>query len=135
MGFVIAVSPWLHDLSLRGAPYTHPAREIMRTQILIRRRRGHVLQLDTEYIRRCIAYSAKYGRVARVIVPCVQCGNQAWLSDWVKLKDLSDGQIRALLEDNRDEKHRLLVAFMRLCPGNEIAQLMERSLLAPREEG
>lgn len=134
MGSVIAISPWLHDLYLRGDRYHVPCRQLMRTQILVPKRTGHILQLDTEYVRRRIAHSARFGAIAAVTVECVKCRWQAWLADWVRSVDLTPEQRAAILADNRDNRGLMMTAYLRMCIGSGLAAELMNSEHAPREE-
>lgn len=133
MAGMIGVSPWLHDLYLRGGAYADPCRRIMRAQIVIERRRQHILNLDTEYVRRAIAHGARSGQVARVVVDCVRCRWQAWLGDWVRSADMPPQEIAAILATVRTERDVLRWCFLRRCGGMEIASEMLASERAPAD--
>ena len=134
MGLVIATSPWLWDLARQGGAFLDPCRQIIRAQIVVHKRRGHVLNLDTEYIRRRITWSARFGRVADVTVDCAVCRWQAWLIDWVKSCDLTAEQIAAILADNRTADQVTRTAFLRRCYGNLLAAELAASEHAPSLE-
>lgn len=131
MGSLICVSPWLHDLSLRDKASRAVAVRIMRAQILIEKRQGHVLQLDTEYARRAITYAARYGRVARVQVECARCRWQAWLGDWVRGVDLTPNERQAIIDSIETERDLFRWVFLRKCAGDRLAAELLRAEHAP----
>jgi hypothetical protein len=118
MGSLIAPDYYISNGVLtRCAGYETLAR-IARMQIVIGNRWGHILQLNTEKMRKMVLSSAKRGYVPVVPAYCQRCGAGAFLSDWVKYSFYSKSQcalIRAsLLPDNPEWR----LDFMDRCKGH-----------------
>lgn len=131
MGALIVSSGWLLDLASVGENQRIVAHKVMRAQILNRRRRGHVMNVDTEYVRRRIAHAARGGYVPNIIVECAVCRWDAWLADWIKVCDLKQDQIDRILGEMEDTDMSILSQFMRRCPGIDAEELAFSSQAAP----
>lgn len=127
MDTLIAGEAWLLTLAERGAQEQRVAGRLLRMQILLVARTEHSLILGTEYTRRAICGSARYGAVAGIVVACSLCGAQAKLSAWERCA-LATSTVR---EEARREAvegghgHRAL--YLARCPGADYRRDTEAS--------
>lgn len=117
-------SDWLLAEVQRGERGADPARLILRTEILTAHRTGHILNLNGEYQRRKITHAMRYGAVAAVVVPCLRCGWQAKLTDWVRHAMRATDERQAALDLLYSPRHPEDTAYMRPCPGEGYARDM-----------
>lgn len=115
MGEIAVCPAWLHDLYLYTPAARPSAGSILRAYSLLFKRRGHLLNLDVEKVRRTIAYGLRKGYIEGCVVECVRCRNQAFLHDWIKSADYDDIRIAAIVEDNRARVSPLLYRFLLTC--------------------
>lgn len=131
---MITASPWLLTLAKQGEPHRRVAETILRMSAVIPNRTGHLPDIGSEYARRKITGSARYGHVADMMVPCTKCGTQARLSYWCTLASLDRAQLEFLRSDARLKALPEEVAYCYRCPGEAYRKALDaiESLPAPR---
>lgn len=133
MGLSLIAEEWLLSLQQRDGTANKLATDLLRAQILTARRTGHVLVYGTEYIRRRIVHSARYGQLPDLVMPCSVCGTQAKLSEWVRASHYDDGARAAAIALLAERNKPWRIAFLRPCPGPEIAADLAASTHLPAE--
>lgn len=135
MGSLIAAEEWLLHLGQGSRAETQVAGRLLRMQILLASRTEHVLLLDTEYLRRAICQSARYGHVPSVQAACAVCGAQAPLTGWERSALATAAE--------REEARRVAVQggygdrglYLSRCPGSDYRRDVAASPSLPRKVG
>jgi hypothetical protein len=117
MGSLIIADPWLETLAAMGDRQKAIAGRLIRMQTLAYNRIGHELRFSTEYLRRRITHSARYGALAECVVVCHHCGTQATLANWEAVALLSMEERRAAWRELRRNVDKERLAYMVPCPG------------------
>jgi hypothetical protein len=128
---MILGSQWLLELAKLGENQSKVARQLIRLQALSYNRLRHEPELDTEYVRRRVVSSARWGHLADVTIYCRICGCQASLSYWYRGLTLPDSERLALLADRRLKEAPEWTAYLRPCPGAEYAEDIARTESLP----
>lgn len=116
---VIATDDYLTEIVLLRKPGYQQAARIVRCQIVIGNRYGHILHLDSEFRRRHITHAARSGFLPRIIVDCARCGCQAYLFDWVRASELTVAQAAERCRILANTHPAWRVAFMTRCHANK----------------
>lgn len=112
---------WLFDMGLRDKVHQGVARILMRTQIVVYKRTGHLMQFGEDRIHDAILQQARRGRISRTPVSCMRCGVRALLTDWMASADLTEDGRRFMLEGSHN-KARIDLEYLRPCLGEETAK-------------
>lgn len=80
---MITADDWLVDLARMGEAEARVAVVLLRTQTTISHRYGHIIDLSRGTTRNAIRGAARYGLIAKSVVPCMRCGCVATLTQWV----------------------------------------------------
>jgi len=123
---MIVAGPWLQTLAKQGEPQRKVAETLLRMAAVIPNRTGHTPDIGSEYARRKITGSARYGHVADMSVPCSRCGTQARLSYWCTLSTLDRTQLDFLRADVRLKALPEEVAYCYTCPGEQYRADLDR---------
>lgn len=135
MGAVIAGESWLLDMAHEGERFREVAAQILRAQITIPNRTGHILVLGWQTYRNEIYRAARWGRVAAVIVECDECRCQAPLSEWVRSGKLTERMRQEVIAERQGSVPGMALLYLRKCPGAEIAGYLRDSAHGPKEGG
>jgi hypothetical protein len=131
VGSMILSDPWLTTLAGVSPRHLLIAQRLTRMQILAYNRLGHELPLSTEFLRRRITHSAKYGCLPEVAVVCANCGTQAPLCNWEAAALLDLVERRAAWRELRTKVDKERLAYMLPCPGAGYASDVARSDTLP----
>lgn len=135
MGAVIVGSPWLLELGDRGDKFARAAASCLRAQIMMHRRTGHLLDLDSYQVRQSITHSAAWGRVARVPVRCLRCNTVANLTEWVACAEWSREYHSTMAMQARVQFRPHDYLYMQPCPGEQVAADLAASEHPPAPHG
>lgn len=119
MGSMIVGDTWLLTLSEQGRLEQGVAGRLLRMQILLTSRTGHCLLLGTEYNRRAICASARFGVLAGIVVECTLCGCKAKLSEWERSALATSAEREQARKASVQRGYGYRALYLARCPGPE----------------
>lgn len=132
---MIVADVWLLDMALRSSGHKKVATVLLRAQVRTYNRTGHYIDLSGEHMRRKILNAARWGRVAAWPANCKRCGWAAPLTLWVMAANREVVDNDRVLRDLYSDRYPEDTAFLRPCPGEQMARDMMSVLTAPAERG
>lgn len=89
MGSLIVADPWLLYASMDRPDAAPTLLRILRAQVSVGHRTGHVFLLTSDLSRTAVQHAARRGHVPNVIASCVRCNRPALLPQWLSVGEMS----------------------------------------------
>ncbi len=114
---MIVGGPWIGTMAKLGKPQQTVAIQLLRLLSVVPNRTGHWPDVGSEYARRKIVSTARFGVLADISVPCSKCGTQAKLGYWYRMACMSREEVAKHKQDLLGKLPPEDNAYCYTCPG------------------
>lgn len=126
MGPVLIADVWLANLTLSNMAHREVAGAILSGQVLTYNKRGHLLDLTGEPLRKSIVHGVGLASITHAMVRCSRCGVQAPLAMWVRNAAAEGEVLERRKQVALENSHLCDPRYLEPCRGDEIvADLVE----------